>query len=78
MNVINGRVEVGDVVAYPTHRPGKGLAMKIGRVTELRPDKDALQVEVVYTTALPGNKHQQVPAEICVIIDRSHNGSART
>ena len=74
MNVINGTVEVGDVVAYPSFRNNKGLAMKIGRVTELRPEKEALQVEVVYTTFLPGNKHQQVRADLCVIIDRNgHN-----
>jgi hypothetical protein len=74
MNVINGAVQVGDVVAYPTHGINKGLAMKIGRVTELRPEKEALQVEVVYSTFLPGNAHQQVRAELCVIIDRrGHN-----
>lgn len=73
MKVINGEVRVDDIVAYPTHKHNKGLAMKIGRVTELRPDKDAVQVEVVYSTTYAGNKHQQVPAEICVIIDRNHN-----
>lgn len=66
---------VDDIVAYPTHKHNKGLAMKIGRVTELRPDKNAVQVQVVHSTALPGNLlHQQVSAEICVIIDRNHNG----
>lgn len=75
MNVINGAVEVDDVVAYPSHSRNRGLALRIGRVTELRPDKDALQVEVVYTTWHSGNKHQQVPAGLCVIIDRrGHNG----
>jgi hypothetical protein len=73
MNVINGRVQVGDVVAFPTHRYNKGLAMKIGRVTELRPEKEAIQVEVVFSTFLPGNAHQQVPAGLCVIIDRQED-----
>lgn len=76
MNVINGKVEVGDVVAYPSHRNNRGLAMRIGRVTELRPEKDAIQVEVVYSTFLTGNAHQQISAGLCVIIDREgHNAS---
>jgi hypothetical protein len=69
MNVINSIIQVGDYVAYPTQRHNKGLAMKVGQVTELRPDKGAIQVRVVYSTWLKGNAHQQVPAELCVRIE---------
>jgi hypothetical protein len=45
------------------------LAMKVGQVTELRPDKGAIQVRVVYSTWLKGNAHQQVPAGLCVKVE---------
>lgn len=80
MNVINGRPEVDDTVAFPSQRPNGGLALQIGVVEELRPEKGALRVKPVYSTTRAAlnkdgtYKSKEVPADLCVIIDRrGHN-----
>lgn len=70
MRVINVNVRVGDFVAFPTQRHNKGLAMQIGEVTELRPEKECIQVRIVYSPQThPGVAHKEVRAELCARID---------
>lgn len=71
MHVINGKVQVDDFVAFPTQkRNNKGLAMQVGQVTELRPDKAAVQVRIMHSPQThPGVAHKQVLAELCIRID---------
>lgn len=80
MNVINGKIEVGDCIAYPTKRPGGGLAMQIGMVEEIRPETGKLKVKPVYSSTRASHNQdgtyssKAVPADVCVIIDRlGHN-----
>lgn len=80
MNVINGKVEVGDCVAFPTKRPRGGLAMQIGMVEALHPETGKIRVKPEFSsTRAHVNQDgtyasKQVPADVCVIIDRrGHN-----
>jgi hypothetical protein len=72
MNVINAFVHVGEHVAFPTQRPGGGLAMQIGMIEELHPESGKIRVKPVYNTTR-GNINKDgtyaskvVLAELCV------------
>lgn len=79
MNVINGKVQVGDCVAFPTKQPGGGLAIQIGMVLMLVPSTGRLRVKPVFSSTVASHNAdgtysaKQVPAEVCVIIDRREN-----